>query len=149
MGAQQPYEEYADSRGLWSRVRERVFGLEDVEEVDDEDEPVQAVVHAEPRRRANLRVETARTARVAIRMGASGFNDARTAADGLKGGQQQIINLEKAPPQMAERIVDFLSGVTYALDGTVDKIGEKVYLFAPASVQIEVDEGVSQQRTEF
>ena len=37
--------------------------------------------------------------------------------------------MERATPQMAERMLDFLYGVTYALDGTVEKIGEKVFLF--------------------
>jgi cell division inhibitor SepF len=42
---------------------------------------------------------------------------------------------------MAERIIDFLNGVTYALDGTVEKIGDKVYLFAPANIEVELDAG--------
>ena len=71
-----------------------------------------------------------------MRLNATVFNDARVAADGLKDGQQQIVNLERSAPDMAERIVDLLSGVTYALDGSVDRIGDKVYLFAPANVQL-------------
>ena len=65
---------------------------------------------------------------------------ARRAADGLKDGQQQIVNLEQTPVEMAERIIDFLNGATYALDGSVEKIGEQVYLFTPASVIIDVEE---------
>ena len=57
----------------------------------------------------------------------------------MKAGNQQLVNLERTPPQTSDRLVDFLSGVTYALDGTVERIGEKVYLFAPANVQIELD----------
>jgi cell division inhibitor SepF len=68
------------------------------------------------------------------------------AADGLKGGHQQIVNLEAADPDLAERILDFLSGVTYALDGSVDRIGDKVYLFAPANVHVEVDGGPANLR---
>ncbi len=139
---QQPIDDYVESRGLWARVRDRVLGLEEMEPAEEVEEEPPAPV-ADPRRRAAIRLESSRAGRVAIRMNAQAINDARGAADGLKGGQQQIVNLEKAPPQMAERIVDFLSGVTYALDGTVDRVGERVYLFAPASVQIEVDEGAT------
>ena len=68
------------------------------------------------------------------------FDDARRAADGLKDGQQQIVNLEQTPADMAERITDFLNGATYAVDGSVEKIGDQVYLFTPASVVIDIDD---------
>ncbi|HEY3297781.1 MAG TPA: cell division protein SepF, partial [Armatimonadota bacterium] len=66
------------------------------------------------------------------------FEDARLAADGLKDGRQQIINLEKTTPEMSERIIDFLNGVTYALNGFVEKVGDRIYLFAPNNVLVEV-----------
>ena len=136
MSTQEPYDDYADPKGWWLRMKERVFGVEEPEEEDPEQ-----LVTPDARRRAALRVESVRSARVAVRLNAMVFNDARTAADGLKNGQQQIVNLEKAPPDTAERIIDFLSGVTYALDGSVERIGEKVFLFAPVNVQVEMDGG--------
>jgi cell division inhibitor SepF len=142
VSAQEPYEEDVAPRGLWSRVRERVFGVD--EGYDEDGGAVAPPGHtgmSEAKRRASLRLETSRTIRVDVRTNATVFNDARQAADGLKSGQQQIVNLERATPQMAERIIDFLNGVTYALDGSVERIGEKVYLFAPANVQIEKDSG--------
>jgi cell division inhibitor SepF len=140
LSRQEQYEEYEPSRGLWSRVRERVFGPDEVDyEPDGEARPPEA------RKRAAIRLESSRDVRVAVRQNAVAFNDARVAADGLKSGQQQIVNLERATPQMAERIIDFLNGVTYALDGSVEKIGEKVYLFAPANVHVEMDGGAEPQ----
>ena len=108
----------------------------DVSEEPDTESPF-----VDSRRRSSIRLETVRGVRVAVRLNASVFNDARIAADGLKAGQQQIVNLERAAAPMAERIIDFLSGVTYAMDGSVDRVGEKVYLFAPANVQVELDGG--------
>ena len=134
MPATEPYQDYQETRGLWSRVRDRVFGTDEMEEAVTESP------YVDSRRRA-IRLESSRGIRVSIRRNSTTFNDARVAADGLQAGQQQIVNLEKASPQMAERIVDFLSGVTYALDGSVDKVGEKVYLFVPANVDIELDGG--------
>jgi FtsZ-interacting cell division protein YlmF len=132
---QEQYEDSDSQKGLWTRVRERVFGVEDIEETEDE------LPGQDPRKRAAIRLDMARGHCVAVRLHAAAFNDARIAADGLKAGQQQIVNLERATPQMAERIIDFLSGVTYALDGSVDRVGDKVYLFAPANVQVELDSG--------
>lgn len=135
MSSNQAFEETTHPKGMWGRLRDRVFGMDDYEEADTESPFVDS------RRKHSLRMESVKHVRIAVRLNASVFNDARIAADGLKLGQQQIVNLEKAPPQMAERIVDFLSGVTYALDGSVDKVGEKIYLFAPANVQVELDGG--------
>ena len=135
MSTNQAYDEASQPRGIWAKLRERVFGVDDYEEPDTESPFVDS------RRRTSIRLDTVRGIRIAVRQNASVFNDARIAADGLKIGQQQIVNLEKAAPPMAERIIDFLSGVTYALDGTVDRVGEKVYLFAPANVQVELDGG--------
>ena len=134
----EPIEESQETRGLWSRVRERVFGSDEMEEAVTESP------YVDSRRRA-IRLESSRGIRVSVRRNATVFNDARVAADGLKAGQQQIVNLEKASPQMAERIVDFLSGVTYALDGSVDKVGDKVYMFVPANVDVELDGGSEPQ----
>ena len=103
---------------------------------------------ASPLRRSGapaLRLDQARRTHVTVRRAVRGFDDARRAADGLKEGQQQIVNLEQTPVEMAERIIDFLNGATYALDGSVEKIGEQVYLFTPASVIIDVEDKPTRQ----
>lgn len=87
-----------------------------------------------------LRLEPLRKTHITVRRSVHSFDDARRAADGLKDGQQQIVNLEQTPADMAERITDFLNGATYALEGSVEKIGEQVYLFTPASVSIDVED---------
>ena len=78
-----------------------------------------------------LRIEQTRRTHITVRRAVHSFDDARRAADGLKEGQQQIVNLEQTPADMTERITDFLNGATYALEGSVEKIGEQVYLFTP------------------
>ena len=67
------------------------------------------------------------------------FGDVQKAADRLKSGEPQIVNLEKTPPEVAERLIDFLNGVTYALDGYVEKISEGAYLFTPSHIAIHAD----------
>ncbi len=92
------------------------------------------------KRGTTLRIDQARQTRITVRRSVQTFDDARRAADGLKEGQQQIVNLEQTPADMAERITDFLNGATYALDGSVEKIGEQVYLFTPSTVQIDIED---------
>jgi cell division inhibitor SepF len=135
-------EEYP-RRSFWTRCKETILG---VEEPDEEDTHV-ASTPAAQKQAQPLRLQTARGGRVAVRLNAQVFEDAKVAADGLKGGEQQIVNLEKATPQMAERIIDFLNGVCYALDGTVERVGERVYMFVPANVAVDVDQGATAAST--
>lgn len=65
------------------------------------------------------------------------FADAVASADGLKRGEQQIINLCSADSQLREKIKDFLSGVNYAQEGSWEELGEHVYLLAPATAYVE------------
>lgn len=120
-------------RGLWTRIKEG-FGISELEE---EYEEGQDSLDESKRRPVTLRLHSAKVSHVAVRHPQS-FDDARLSADGLKDGRQQIVNLEKTAPDMSERIIDFLNGVTYALNGFVEKVGDKVYLFAPSNIVIEV-----------
>jgi len=72
-------------------------------------------------------------------MPVTSFGDVQKAADRLKSGEPQIINLEKTPSDVAERLIDFLNGVTYALDGYVEKVAEGAYLFTPAHIAIHAE----------
>lgn len=121
-------------RGIWTRIKEG-FGIS---ELDEEFEESDAAAD-QTRRPVTLRLQSARVSHVSVRQ-ASSFEDARLAADGLKDGRQQIINLEKTAEAMSERIIDFLNGVTYALNGFVEKVGDRVYLFAPSNIVIDVPE---------
>lgn len=60
------------------------------------------------------------------------FNQAQEIADHFKEGVPVIVNLEGADREMARRIIDFASGMCYALSGTMEKVGSGVYLLKPA-----------------
>jgi cell division inhibitor SepF len=132
-------EEYP-RRSFWTRCKDMIVG---VEEPDEEETPAGPSTPASSKQAQPLRLQMAKGGRVAVRLNAQVFEDAKVAADGLKGGEQQIVNLEKATPQMAERIIDFLNGVCYALDGTVERVGERVYMFVPANIVVDVDQGAT------
>jgi cell division inhibitor SepF len=138
-----PDDEYEQERpSFWTRIKNGLLGTEDPEDDEVDTPAVLPDAGTQNRRQSTpLRLQTSRSGRVAIRLNAQVFEDAKMAADGLKGGEHQIVNLERATPQMGERIIDFLNGVCYALDGTVERVGEKVYMFVPANVPVEVDNG--------
>ena len=64
------------------------------------------------------------------------FNDTSKAADDLRNRKAVIVNMENVDKAMARRVVDFLSGCVYALDGDVKKIAQSAYLFCPHNMEI-------------
>jgi len=64
------------------------------------------------------------------------FDDARDIADHLKAKKPVVINLEKLEKDVARRVVDFLSGVVYGVDGNIQKVASGIFLLAPYNVGI-------------
>lgn len=64
------------------------------------------------------------------------FEDARGIADHLKTKKPVIINLEGLETDTARRVVDFLSGAVYGLDGNIQKVAAGIFLIAPYNVSI-------------
>ena len=73
------------------------------------------------------------------------FEDARDAAEGLRSGIPQIINLTDAAPEAAQRFLDFLQGVIYVIQGYQTYLSPTIFLFTPGTVEIqqEKDDSVS------
>ena len=67
---------------------------------------------------------------------AKAFDDAAKAADELRKKRAIILNMENVDKALTRRVVDFLSGCVYALDGQVKKIAQSTYLFCPHSMDI-------------
>ena len=68
------------------------------------------------------------------------FNDAQTIADRFKRDIPVIINLQSADTQLAKRLIDFASGLTYALDGGMQRIADKVFLLTPRDVELSAED---------
>ncbi len=64
------------------------------------------------------------------------FDECPKLVDSLKGRRAVIINLEKVETETARKVFDFLSGATYALNGTAQKITNNIFIFAPENVNI-------------
>ena len=68
------------------------------------------------------------------------FNDAQQIADKFKDGIPVILNLQGADSELSKRLIDFTSGLTYALDGGMQRVADKVFLLTPRNVQVSAEE---------
>ena len=64
------------------------------------------------------------------------FNDAPTIAANMRARKAVVLNLEGVDKNLAGRVVDFLSGCGYAMDGTVKKVSQSTYVFCPQNMEV-------------
>lgn len=90
-----------------------------------------------------LRAATSRPTAAAVRVhviAPRSYNDAQQIADRFKNGVPVIINLQTAEADLSRRLIDFCSGMTYALDGAIQRIAEKVFLVTPQNVEVSAED---------
>jgi cell division inhibitor SepF len=108
--------------------------------------PVRPQVEAQPPRTTSVRavpVETALGAGTSARVhvvAPARFGDAKEIADRLKDNRPVIVNLQMADRDLQRRMIDFCSGVTYALSGEMEKVADQVFLLAPTNVKVSEEE---------
>src|SRR5919199_1730559 len=68
------------------------------------------------------------------------FNDAQQVADKFKDQIPVVLNLQGVETDLSKRLIDFASGLTYALDGGMQRIADKVFMLTPRNVQISAEE---------
>jgi cell division inhibitor SepF len=68
------------------------------------------------------------------------FEEIQIIADNFKNDIPIIINLQKVDQDLGKRVIDFCSGLTYALEGNIKKVAEKVYLITPYNVEVSSEE---------
>jgi cell division inhibitor SepF len=155
------YDEYEDrgQRGfssVSSRVDTRVPEMDEPVEPRPAPAPV-GRIRTLPRETAGAPVQSTMTARSgstvpSIRPMSPGdaakvqvvaptrFGDAKEIADCLKGNRPVIVNLQVAERDLQRRMIDFCSGVTYALSGEMEKVADQVFLLAPTNVKVSEEE---------
>lgn len=77
------------------------------------------------------------------------FNDAQTIADHFKRGVPVIVNLQQTESDLSKRLIDFASGLTYGLDGGMQRIGDKVFLLTPPNVEVTAEERAAMVESGF
>ncbi|MBA3364432.1 MAG: cell division protein SepF [Actinobacteria bacterium] len=129
------YSERPNVRRLTPRRRRGEF--------DDWTEPEPAGARTEVLRPATrLRgLESAPAASVRVHLVVPrSFNDAQQIADKFKEAIPVILNLQGSDQELSKRLIDFSSGLTYALDGGMQRVADKVFLLTPRNVEVSAEE---------
>jgi cell division inhibitor SepF len=116
--------------GMWAKVKDFLAGNEADDEYDD-------IAAEEPRKNVLLFPESksGRCRGVSI-FHPRRFDEVTEIADNLRAARHIVVNLVGADRALTQRIVDFLSGVVYTVDGKMQRLGEGIYLFVPANVPV-------------
>jgi SepF-like predicted cell division protein (DUF552 family) len=69
-----------------------------------------------------------------------GFNDAQEVGDRVKANQAVILNLQASPKELRRRLIDFSSGLAYAMGGSMSRVADAVFLISPLNVQLSEEE---------
>lgn len=67
------------------------------------------------------------------------YDDTQTIVDNLKSRKPIIVNLEALDAELAQRVLDFMSGAVYALEGSIHKVSRGIFVLAPSNVDISGD----------
>lgn len=68
------------------------------------------------------------------------FGDAKEIGERFRSGQPVFVNLQGVDRDLTRRIVDFASGLVFALNGGMEKVADKVYMLTPSNVEVSADE---------
>ena len=107
--------------------------------------PVEAAHTQVQPRRNNRVVNISATTRLAVVLvKADQFNNVADIADHLKNKMTVVLNLESTDKEVSKRMLDFLSGVTYAIEGKIKRVASNTYLITPLDVEIVGDDLISE-----
>jgi cell division inhibitor SepF len=121
--------------------RRRTADLDDW--TDPGDDPVERIAPIPARPPTRLRSVDASPSPASVRVHLvlpRSFNDAQQVADKFKEGIPVILNLQSADAELSKRLIDFASGLTYALNGGMQRVADKVFLLTPRNVEVSAEE---------
>jgi cell division inhibitor SepF len=134
------YRERPNVRRLSSRRRSQ-RDFDDWTDPESEDRAATGVMRRErqPAVRPQLATVPSPSVRVHLVVPRS-FNDAQQIADRFKDGTPVILSLQGTDQELSKRLIDFTSGLTYALDGGMQRVADKVFLLTPRNVEVSAEE---------
>ncbi|HHY40510.1 MAG TPA: cell division protein SepF [Syntrophaceticus sp.] len=76
------------------------------------------------------------------------FDEVEKIANQLKSRKTVVVNFSKTTKELSQRILDFLGGTVFALNGSMQRVSSDTFMFAPSniSIQAELPEGLSQEK---
>jgi cell division inhibitor SepF len=111
------------------------------DEFEDWSDPDAGAQTATMRSSSNRRLEAVAAASVKVHLVVpQRFDDAKSIADKFKDSTPVIVNLQSADPELSKRLIDFSSGLTYALSGSMQRVADKVFLLTPRNVEVSAEE---------
>jgi cell division inhibitor SepF len=132
------YSERPNVRRLTPRRQARQ-DFDDWTDPEPEEEAARPTTVRQRQRRADGVVRAVPSVQVHLVIPRS-FNDAQQIADRFKGSMPVILNLQGADQELSKRLIDFTSGLTYGLDGGMQRVGDKVFLLTPRNVEVSAEE---------
>lgn len=139
-----------------AKIFDKVIGImgfsdeevdEDLFDEEENEKEVQEDIRPSSRKSAQVvSIHSQKQVKVVV-LEPTSFEDSQNIADQLKNRRPVIVNLENTDRNLAKRIVDFVSGTTYALGGNMQKVGQGIFLFVPNNVDIsgETHEGIKEK----
>jgi len=120
--------------GLGEKLKEFIAPEEDDEQLELTREEAEAI---SPYEKVNLQGSAAITANTNIVLfEPRNFDEAEEIGHHIKNKRACCVNLHRMPSEYRQRIIDFLSGVVYGVDGSIKKVGENVILCSPKNLQV-------------
>ncbi len=104
---------------------------------DDEDEMIGTEEEFYNMSEADAVKEADKTGNKMILLEPRAYSESQQIADHLKNRNSVVVNLKRVTGEQAKRIIDFLSGVIYAIGGSMQKIGVGIYLCTPKNVNVQ------------
>jgi len=125
------------------------LGIEREDDVREEIIEIPANLDDNARTQPNVvSIHTNKTMKVVVCEPES-FDEVQVLADHLKNRKQVILNFENTQPEVSQKIIDFLSGTTYSLDGNSQQLGNNIFIFTPSNVEISKDHRSLMRKSSF
>lgn len=131
--------------GIIDKFKTMMLGEEEYEEddedyINEEDEEDRVIsLRSRAKEKAKLvNINTSVQMKVAV-ISPESYEDAQEICDNIKENRAVVVNLETVEFEISQRIVDFLSGACYSLNGSIQKISNKIFIIAPENIDITGD----------
>jgi len=100
-----------------------------------EGEPIEPIFQSKNKKGKVLNIHTSAYMKVVVYQPMS-FDDTQNIINNLKSRKPVVITLEFLDSNLAQRVLDFISGAIYALDGTIQKVSRGIFVLAPSNIEI-------------
>ncbi|MBT9139924.1 MAG: Cell division protein SepF [Dehalococcoidia bacterium] len=123
-----------------AKIWEKVLSFLGLMEVTEEEEVIEEseFVRSPARKGAVLNLHSTKNMRLVI-IKPLEFQEAQQIVEHIKNKKPVLVNLEETDKNEAKRIIDFIAGATFALDGNMQKVSQQIFIFAPAQVEVSAE----------